>query len=35
VESAVEMGASYPASQGVLLQKVVIPHPLRIIADIV
>ena len=35
VESAVELGAEYPKSNGVLLQKVVIPHPYRKIGEIV
>ncbi|RKZ33312.1 propanediol utilization protein [bacterium] len=35
VESAVELGAEYPKSRGVLLQKVVIPHPYRKIGEIV
>jgi len=35
VESAVELGAEYPKSRGVLLQKVVIPHPFRKIGEVV
>ncbi len=35
VQSAVEMGAEYPKSQGVLLQKVVIPHPFRKMGEVV
>ena len=35
VESAVEQGAEYPKSLGVLLQKVVIPHPFRKMGEIV
>ncbi len=35
VESAVELGAEYPKSQGVLMQKVVIPHPIRTIGEVV
>jgi len=35
VESAVELGAEYPKQNGVLLQKVVIPHPYRKIGEIV
>lgn len=35
VQSAVELGAEYPKSIGVLLQKVVIPNPTRKIAEIV
>ena len=35
VQSALELGAEYPKSQGVLLQKVIIPHPIRKIAEII
>jgi len=35
VESAVEQGAEYPKSLGVLLQKVVIPHPFMKMGEIV
>jgi microcompartment protein CcmL/EutN len=35
VQSAIELGAQYPLSQGALLQKVVIPHPIKYIENIV
>ena len=35
VQSAIDNGAEYPKSQGVLLQKVVIPNPIKKMGEIV